>query len=285
MKRLLIVYTLVLLSPIVNSKAQTKDSIVLHSNELLLEKFVISAGFFVPSKELKMGVNGGTPNNVIDFGRDLGFDDSDVTMTFNFFWRFSKSRNWSVTLEYFSTDNTRNRVIDKEVDWGDTVYPIGAKVSTNFKLALYRVLFGRVITKGKNHEFIIGLGLHALDINSNMQALAYAGETNFGVEKDFDMKRVSLLAPVPNLGLKFIYTPSPKWVLEARLDWFSLNTGKFGGYLWNIGPSVSYQIFKFAGIGASYRFFNTSLDVHNRFWDGSVDLLYQGPLFFASFNF
>lgn len=285
MKQLLLVFLGIFLFHSSESLAQTKDSIVPHRNELLFEKFVISAGAFIPAKELTMGVNGGTPNDLIDFGKDLGFDDSDVTFTFNFFWRFSKSRNWSVAIEYFSTDNTRNQYLDREIDWGDTTYPVGTKVSTNFKLALYRVLFGRVVTKGKKHELIVGVGIHALDISSHMQALGYAGETDFGVEKDFDLKRVSLLAPVPNLGLKFLYAPTPKWGLGARIDYFSLNTGKFDGYLWNISPSVSYQLFDFAGIGASYRYFNTSLDVHKRFWDGSVDLLYQGPLLFASFNF
>lgn len=265
--------------------AQEKDSIAAPINAFLTKKFNVSGGVFVPAKELTIGVNGDTPNDVIDFGKDLGFDDSDVTFTFNFFWRFSNNKKWSVALEYFATDNTQNEVLKNEIHWGDTSYPAGTEVATNFKLGLYRILFGRVITRGKKHELIVGLGIHALDIYSQIQALGYAGDVNFEVEKDFDLKRVNLLAPVPNVGLKFLYTPSKKWGIGARLDWFSLNTDKFGGYLWNVGPSVSYQVFDFVGVGASYRFFKTSLDVHKRVWDGSFDLLYQGPLFFAAFNF
>lgn len=270
-----------------NLHSQEKDSLDIFKNDLLTERFVFSAGVFVPSKSIKIGVNGKTPNNVIDVGKALDLDNREATLTLNFFWRFSKSKNWSVALEYFGTKNSGEKNLDKEINWGDLTIPIGTRTEIGVGLNLYRVLFGRVITKGKKHELIAGIGLHALDINSYVQAISYIGERDIDVHltHDYDEHPVELIAPVPNIGIKFLYTPTAKWGIGARIDWFSLNTGKYGGFLWNLGPSVSYQLFENFGIGTTYRYFNVSLDVNESLWKGSANLIFHGPLLFASFNF
>lgn len=281
-----IIFILVFLC-IHNLYSQKKDSLKLFKNELLTERFIFSAGVFVPSKSMKIGVNGKTPNNVIDIGKALNLDDKEATIMLNFFWRFSKSNNWSVALEYFGTKNSGQKTLETEINWGDLTIPVGTKTELGVGLNLYRVLFGRVVTKGKKHELIAGIGIHALDINSYVQAVSYIGEREVDVHvtHDYNEHPVELIAPVPNIGIKFLYTPTARWGIGARIDWFSLNTGKYGGSLWNLGPTVSYQLFKNFGIGATYRYFNTSLDVNEKLWRGSANLILHGPLFFASFNF
>lgn len=267
--------------------SQKTDSLNIDKNDLLTERFIFSAGIFIPSKSIKIGVNGKTPNNVVDLGKAMDLDHREGTLTLNFFWRFSKSKNWSVALEYFATKNSQQKILEKEIDWGDTSIPAGAKADVGVGLNLYRILFGRVVTKGKKHELIAGIGIHALDINSYVQAIAYVGEqdVDLDIAYNYDKHPVELIAPVPNIGIKFLYTPTEKWGIGARIDWFSLNTSKYSGYLWNLGPSVSYQLFNNFGLGATYRYFNTSLDVKERFWKGSADLVFHGPLFFVNFNF
>lgn len=270
-----------------NLFSQKKDSLNFTKNNLLTERFVFSAGVFVPSKSIKIGVDGSSPNNIIDLGKSLNVDHREGTLTLNLFWRFSKSKNWSVALEYFSTKNSKESILEKEINWGDITIPVGVKMDAGFELNLYRLFFGRVITKGEKYELIGGVGIHAMGIDSYVQALANVGELDLDkdISLNYDKHPVNLIAPVPNIGIKFLYTPTEKWGIGARIDWFSLNTSEFGGYLWNLGPSVSYQVFDFAGIGVSYRYFNTSLDIYKRVWTGSADLEFHGPLFFASFNF
>lgn len=267
--------------------AQNKDSIVSSKNELLTKRFIISAGIFVPSKITKVGVDNDTPNRIIDFEKSLGFDNQEAIFTFNFFWRFSKNKKWSATFEYFQANSSNQDFISSEVNWGDVTYPAGTELKGAFNFALYRVFFGRVISRGLKHELIGGIGLHALDFDTYLQGITYLDNLNVQPKDDYDYEKhnVGLIAPVPNIGFKYVYTPFKKWGIIGRVDWFSLNTSYYSGYLWNISASASYQLFKNFTVGGSYRYFNTVLDIKKRLWTGKVDLLYHGPVAFVTYNF
>lgn len=267
--------------------SQHTDSIVSPKNELLTKRFILSAGLFVPSKTTKVGVDGDTPSRIIDFGKSLGFDSHEAIFTFNFFWRFSRNKKWSATLEYFQTNSSNQGFISSEVNWGDVTYPVGTEVKGAFNFALYRVFFARVISRGLKHELIGGIGLHALDFDSYLQGITYLDNSNVQPKDDYDYDKhnVGFIAPVPNIGFKYVYTPSKKWGIIGEIDWFSLNTSEYSGYLWNVSASVNYQLFKSFTVGGSYRYFNTVLDIKKRLWTGKVDLLYHGPVAFVTYNF
>lgn len=270
-----------------SSYSQHTDSIVSPSNELLTKRFIITAGLFAPSKTTKVGVDGDTPNNIIDFGKALNFNNQEAIFTLNFFWRFSRNKKWAVSLEYFQTNSTNQDFISQEINWGNVTYPVGTELKGAFNLGLYRIFFGRVISKGLKHELIGGIGVHALNVDTYLQGITYL-ENLDNVQNEgynYEKNAVELIAPVPNIGFKYVYTPSKKWGIITRIDWFSLNTSKFSGELWNVSASVNYQLFNHICIGGSYRYFNTELDVKKRLWVGSADVLYYGPIAFASYNF
>lgn len=267
--------------------SQNNDSIIIAKNRLLTKKFTTSVGVFSPSKITKVAVDGNVPNEIIDLGKSLDFDNKESAFTFNFAWRFSKNNYWSVILEYFKTTSANQGFTSKEINWGEVTYPKGTEVKGAFNFSLYRIFFGRVISKGNKHELIGGIGVHALNISTYLQGITYIDNLPSAVNETYDYEKhtVTLIAPVPNIGFKYMYAPTEKWSFSARIDWFSLNTSGYAGYLWDFGPSVTYQLINNLNMGVSYRYFNTSLDVKKRLWKGNVEVLYQGPIFFASYSF
>jgi hypothetical protein len=270
------------LTTLLGNAQTSNDSAVQHP--ILSSKFIINAGLYIPSKSLKISANGNSvTNEEIDFGKTFKFGNKEYTFATNFIWRFSKSHRWSVGLEYFKISNRKQTSLDREIEWDDTVYPVGAEVEAGITYSLYRILFGYAISQGEQHEFGVGLGIHAMDIKSFIEGKAYLGD-DVG-EFDLDKRSVSAIAPVPNLGLWYFYAPHYKWAVTARIDWFAIKINDIDGSLWNLAPGIKFQAWDHIGFGLNYRFFQTKIKVDKSVWDGSINFRFNGPLLTLSANF
>ena len=273
MKKIIIILLFIL----INKSSFSQETEKRHP--LLEDKFMFNAGVYSSAKTMKFRVNGEGPNSIIDFDEALDLNDNESTFFFNFNWRFSK--NWSLSTEYFSIRNANKWNLKEDIYWEDVVFKKESNVKVGGGLDMYRVLIGRTFFKRFNQEFGIGLGVHALNIGAYIKGDAYINEEDFTFEK----KSVSAIAPLPNIGFWYYYSPTPKWGLTARLDWFGISIDDYFGSIWNVGPGVNYQIFKHVGVGLSYRYFKFTAKVDKSDWNGEFNMIFQGPLFSISGNF
>lgn len=266
-----------------NSDITNIDSIDKHP--LLANRFTFYVGLYSSRKEIGLGVNGATDNEIINFNEKVDFNENEYTLFLNFNWRFA--RMWSLTSEYFSVKNGISRSIDEEIEWNDQIYKGGAGVSLGLNVSMYRVFIGRTITKGQKHELGIGLGAHLLDIRTYIEGYAYINndDTGEGAAVDFQRSSVNVVAPLPNLGAWYFYAPHPKWMLNARVDWFGLSIDEYSGSLWDVGAGVNYQFHKNIGVGLNYRYFDFAANVNKTYWDGKFSMVFQGPLLTVNANF
>ena len=263
--------------------SQKVDSVAIHKHSILTDRYEIGIGFFVNLKSVKLNVDGVLPSNPFDFGQTLGLSRQENTLDLNLTWRFSKQKKWYFGLEFFTVRNSQSAVLEDDIKWANTIYPVGVALDTGFNIDLYRIFFGRVISMGKNHELSGGIGLHAMKINTFAQARAFLGDTDLVL--DTNRKKIDVIAPVPNIGFRYIYAPNLRWSFKANLDWFTLKIGDYKGTLWNVSPQVSFQVIDNIRVGLGYKYFKSKLDVNKDIWKGALDLLYQGPLFSISGNF
>lgn len=156
-------------------------------------------------------------------------------------------------------------------------------MNSAFDVDMFRLFFGRVISSGDKHELSGGLGIHTMNIRTFVQAVAYLGPSDF--ELDLTKKNINVLAPVPNIGVRYLYAPTTRWAFSANLEWFSLQVGDYKGTLWDVSPTVSFQFADNFGVGLSYKYFNAKFNMNRDVWKGSADLLYEGPLISFSGNF
>ncbi|MCK4561474.1 MAG: hypothetical protein KAT78_01075 [Flavobacteriaceae bacterium] len=250
-----------------------------NKNPILVDKFRFNAGVYFPTETLKIGANGDSPNIDFDFNEAFKLDNYETTFFFNFFWRFSKK--WMLSTEYFGVSDSKKLELEEDVHWNEYTFKKGSNVEADYGLDIYRIFAGRVISRGAKHEFVGGLGIHAMNINAFIKGEAFINEEDF----EFKKSAISSTIPFPNLALWYIYAPTSKLSLMGRLDWFGITVGEYSGSLWNIGPSINYQIFKNIGIGASYRYFKASAKVNKPDWDGRFSVTYKGPLISISGNF
>lgn len=263
--------------------AQSLDSTETDKHVFLTDRFIVETGFFSNSKSVVFNVDGILPSNPVDFGETLGLKRHGNTADLNFVWRFSKQKKWYVNLNYFTVRNDQTIVLQDQIKWRNTIYPVGVVLDSGFDVDFLRIFFGRTISMGEKHELSGGLGFHNMNIRTYVQGKAFLGDIDFSL--DTEKKSIDVLAPVPNIGLRYLYTPFNRLALAARLEWFSLSVGSYKALLWDISPSVYYQLLDHIGIGLSYKYFKTKVDMKRNVWKGSADLLYQGPLISITGNF
>lgn len=272
-----------LFSQEINDKDLKAD--IENKHPLLSNRFTFYTGIYSSTKGIKVGVNGASDNEIIDFNEKVDFNNNEITLFLNFNWRFS--RMWTLSAEYFSVKNGISSEDETNFEWEDQIFNGGAGVKLGLNVNMYRIMFGRTISKGLKHEVGAGLGVHTLDIETYIEGYAFINndETGEGAEVEFEKNTVSVVAPLPNIGAWYFYAPTQKWMFAARLDWFALTIGEYSGSLWNLGAGANYQFHKNIGVGLKYRYFDFTAGVDKDNWNGKFSLIFQGPLLTLNANF
>lgn len=251
-------------------------------NPILTDKFLIGAGLFSHLNKVVLGVDG---QLVTEKRKDIQFDkrfqlgEVQNSFTLNFTWRFSK--NYSVNAEYFSVNTSKTVTLDETVEWNDKTYEVGAEVTGGYKFALYRIFFGRVISRGNKHEFGGGLGFHTVGVKGFLEGEASVNEGS----ASFTRSSASVTIPLPNIGFWYFWAPDQKWAFTGRVDWFGISISNYSGNLWGLTPSVNYQAFKTIGFSVEYRYLSLKADVDKDSWKGNFAMDFYGPSFKVTANF
>jgi hypothetical protein len=244
----------------------------------LTSKFWLSLGIYYPKREISIGVDGTVDNDdrLVDIGAAVDLDERDPLPNAQFGWKFGEK--WSLNLQYFSSDHSSSRTLDEVVEWEDDVYEVGADVSVATDLAITRVFVSRHFLQSENHDLALGFGVHAID-----SGISIAGQAtiNDGTS-EFKSNSASVSAPLPNLEVWYRYSPSKHWLLEAKLDWLSVDLDELSGGLTDLQASAHYNFTDHFGVGLAYQYFRLDADVSKDTWTGAIDFKYSGPV--ISFN-
>ena len=236
----------------------------------LTDKFHLGIGGFWPTKSVDIRVDGSVPGEEIDLDEDLGYDESDSTTSVNFRWRYSKS--WSFWGQYWSVDSQGSGLLKEDIEWEDVIFKEGTLANSELDFSVLRLFLGRAFKLGANQEFGVGAGIHAIKLDGYIE-----GQIITGMTTTFHRETVKTTIPLPNIGGWYMYSWSPKWIVEARVDWLSASIGDYSGGLFHAQGGINYQFSKTFGIGLSYSNFTLDLDVDSNDWHGSVETRQNGP--------
>jgi len=248
--------------------AQTSDDY----HPFMSEKFNLEVGVFIPRIDFTARVDGSNPDEEIDFDEALNMDDSQSAASLNFRWRFGKK--WSFWGQAWATNNSGKAVLEKDVEWEDVVFKEGTFAKGGVDLEVVRAFFGREFDLGPQHELGIGLGLHWMSLDTFIEGEIIIDDFT----TEFNRASVSASFPLPNVGAWYMYSWSPKWMMQVRADWLSATIGDYSGSLWDAQAGINYQPFKNIGFGLYYKAFVLDVDVDRSDWHGRADLNQNGPL-------
>lgn len=238
---------------------------------LLEDTFTAGLGAFVFNRDFTLRVDGESSNLEVDFDEAANLSSDDATFSATLRWRFGEK--WSLWSQYFYSEDTKRAELTEDVPWRDVVFRQGTFVEAGLDISVVRLFMGRIFNAGPKHEFGAGAGLHWLEIGASIAGEALINDQSTGFYSD----DVDAGAPLPNIGAWYLYTPTPRWAIETRLDWLEASFDEYSGGLWNASVGAQYQAFEHFGVGLSYQFFRLNVDVDNDHWDGATELTFQGP--------
>ncbi len=242
----------------------------------LTSKYSVDVGVFSSGKELAFRADGaaGGAGTSVDFDEqfDLGHDEDVFALELT--WRFGTK--WSLRMQHFELSQDRKAVLEEDIQWGDDVIQAGSSVKAGTNFELTRVFFARSFDTDPQFDYGIGIGLHWLNIGAFIERDLI---TSFG-----EISAVKASGPLPNIGTWYYYSPSEKWYIGGRLDWFEASVGDYAGGLVNFAFGANYQLFEHFGVGVKYQIFTLDVDVDKKDWRGRAETEYAGLYLHISGN-
>ena len=252
---------------------------------LLTDKFVFTGGLFLPTKEVKLSVNGESIDNDIDLGKAFDIKHYQSTYNLGFDWRFS--RKWKLSADYFRMKNVKVAELKEPIEWEDYIFD--GEVEVGIDIGVLRTMVSRIISQGDKHELGVGIGFHIMPISIYVEGEATLIGPDGEVSTDVDRQNLSVTAPLPDFGLYYNWAPTSKWFFSADVDFLYIAIGDYKGWLWDLNAGVKYQIVDFFGVGVNYKYYSIDFEVDKGKtvgdWQGSIGVSYSGPMFLVHFNF
>ena len=242
----------------------------------------ISAGFMYLDADGSFSARqpDGDSVTIFDFDR-AGLEETDSSYWLSVNWRSARSR-WGMWFGSWRYDVIGSRV------WGDSLelpeggeIPVGASVSSDFDAQWFILEATYSFYRSETVDTGIGLGVHVVDLDTSLTATIRVGDQ----ETEVVSGSLDTLAPLPNVLAYVSWKFKPKWMLIARLGYFTLDYDKYSGDMTNAHAMVNYSISPRWALGASYQFVDLDLDVERTDYTEVYDIDFAGPMVFARFRF
>jgi len=203
------------------------------------EKGSIQIGGFITSTDTEMRVNSSSDavGAVVNVEDTLGVGSEKSTYRVDGFYRFGETRRHQIDLHYFDSRRSATKVLDRTIDIGDTTFPVGATVSTEFNLKFVNVDYSYAFFQDDRVRLSVAGGLHTTGVKFKVDSPPTLLEDE------------SFTAPLPVVGLRGEVIVTERWRLKGSADAFYLEYDQFTGLLADTSLAVEYLPFKHAAFG------------------------------------
>jgi hypothetical protein len=249
----------------------------------LESKFTFEAGYFFLSTDMRVRVDGETTEEV---GSDVNFDD---TFGIGDFDRFRAEGTWRIAPRhlihamYFQNNRTATRSLEREVNFQDEVYPVGATVHASSDLTIAQLSYEYAFVRKPTWELAGSAGLHYVDISLGLDATISAQGNQASRQARGD---ASTQAPLPVLGLRGLWRLGDNFYATAQVQYFYIELDPYSGSLIDLKATIVWQASDHVGVGIGYNDFGFRFDITDKNdFDGRLRWDYGGAMAFATFMF
>ena len=249
-----------------------------HLHPIMSSKWWLTGGWFLADRDLKAsaGANFGPLERQIDFEGSAGVEDASNLVAAELGWQFGKE--WGLALQHFRSERTGSRALQETLVWQGVTYEADVRLDAKSHMEVTRIFLSRRFRDKGAHSLRIGAGVHWLDMGVEVAGEATLGDGSTG----FTRSVASASLPVPNIGAWYRFSPSRRWIINARVDWLSASIDNFSGGIWNVSAGGAFALTDNVGVGASYQLFELNGDLTEPNWYGYVKTSYSGPYLYLS---
>lgn len=227
----------------------------------LYDKFEVnlSATGIILNSKIRVDGRDGTGTE-IDAEDDLGLAKLKLQPRAALRWR--PGRRHELELGYQFARRAGETTLQRTIDFGDSTYVLGTAVhsqlNTDQAFLTYRFAF---LAKERS-QVGAGLGLGALLVDTQLDALGDNEAVDFTQEK-------KVTAPVGSLGLFGRFLSGDRWYFEVDARYFAVIIDRFDVQVLDLGAAARYFLSPSIGIEAGYGGSGIEVDVGPK--DTSID--------------
>ena len=225
---------------------------VAQRNRELFPTFTLTGGGYLGDFGTKVRVDPhveGLQGTTIDLEKNLGLESSRTLTRLGLQWR--PFRRHELELSYFQTKREGRRVIDRQIVYEDTTFPIQADVRSKFNIDFWEATYTYWARQTERDGIGINLGVTGMRVDGE---LAVRRNTDNAILLS---QTASTDVPVPVIGLE------GRWLLTDRvmamgrgevLPKVSIKDYQGSAYVGKF--SLEYRAFRNVGVGVAYNYFN-----------------------------
>lgn len=237
------------------------------------DRFSLSLGVFITDRDTEAELDGTVnPGTATDFESDLGLDSSDTVFRLDGYYRFNERHRFDFSV--FDLSRSASKQIEREIQWGDTLYVIDTQVDADFDLAIYKAAYTYSFLRREDAYLGATVGLYVADTKASLKEQTL-GSAEVG----------ELTAPLPVIGLRGEYALSDRWSIRASGEFFFIEYDNVDGSLVDLYAGVDYSVLDNMSIGLGINSVTLDVDIAKRGFKGGLDWKYTGGLIFLKFNF
>lgn len=238
------------------------------------DRFTLTARNYKPSidtqvrfdsSDLILGSN-------LDLEDDLQVDKSDTLTKYDA--RFRITSQISVEIGYFELGRFADTVLTDSIQFGDTVFPTSADVTTHFKADVATLGLSWAFVRSDSVEVSASAGAYWMSLETGIAAIG-GGST--------ELAKADSMLPMAGLSLGWNLMPNVQLMVSG--DYLSIDDDDLDGNIATYRAGLGYQLLENMGIGVGYDVLDFNVESTNSGFSGLVNYRQQGPTVFLSLRF
>jgi hypothetical protein len=205
-------------------------------------KFYVWAGMFYPTMNTSLRVD-----TKIGIGTEIGLEDdlnlSEDLGVFRLDGLVQLTENSQVSVTYTAIKRDRRVILEKDIEFGDTIFEVGSNVGYNFDVDFVGATYRYNFFNERNWNAGLSAGARAVFINTSIDGQL----NNLNFKKD-----AKFTAPVILFGVHGSAYLTPRLLARYSLETLYLKIDDIKINVIESSASVHYFIFKNVGLGLSY---------------------------------
>ena len=187
------------------------------------------------------------PGTEINAEDDLGLDDFQLLPQVEL--TLLPGERHLIRLSRFAIDRSAATHLEKNISFDDQDYLVGERVDSILNLTMFGLTYGYRFIVAPRGEISASFGIQIADV-----------EANAVVRSRVVRESESGVAPLPLLGLEGRYDFSPRWSMEARVQYLTVNETDVDGSILDARLGVTWRMNPYLLFGLGYRTFQIDID-------------------------
>ncbi len=242
-----------------------------------VSKYTVRLGAFmaINTTNLGAGVNGRNFSG-FNFEEDLDMDRHTYSGMFGFTARFGKHHR--ADFSYYNIYRKTKTTIDKDIHFGEHVYPMNSDISAFLNTNIFRLSYGYSFVSNSKWDVGALFGLHVM-------AFDVGFDWNGGKIDEIYEDDVHFTAPLPDLGFFGTYAINDRWAISGESSWLYVKYKDLKGGILNASLYGQYKLNNHWEIALGYSAYDVRANLDRTRLEADFEWGYHGPFINVAYKF